>query len=230
MPVTALVDYSRCPRKYVYSYVECIKPENLPSRYSNDSKAKDRLALSANVRGTIVHSVCSKLSDVTEARRLVEIELRKFGVKGERLFEEAEKVMPLVEAYIRNYVYGPEDTSLKEVPFMFKVGRFSLSGKIDRLELCDDVANIFDFKTDDVLDFKVDSNAMMYEAQVKAYSVAVWRNYRPRKVMTRLHFLNPDRCSDMEFVEKDLANAERFILDALEGVESASMANLKPLS
>lgn len=225
MPVTALVDYSRCPRKYVYSYVEYIKPENLPSRYSNGIKAKERLALSANVRGTIVHSVCSKLSDVTEARHLVELELGKFGVKGERLFQEAEKVMPLVEAYMRNYVYGPEDTSLKEVPFMFKVGRFILSGKVDRLELCDDVANIFDFKTDDVLDFKVDSNAMMYEAQVKAYSVAVWRNYRPQKVMTRLHFLKPDKCSDMEFVEKDISNAERFILDALEGVDSASMAN-----
>ena len=66
---------------------------------------------------------------------------------------------------------------------------------------------------------------MMYEAQVKAYSVAVWRNYKPQKVMTRLHFLKPDKCSDMEFVEKDISNAERFILDTLEGVESASMAN-----
>lgn len=225
MPVTALVDYSRCPRKYVYSYVECIKPENLPSRYPKGGEAKVRLALSANVRGTIVHSVCSKLSNATEARHLVELELNKLGVKGEWLSEEAEKIMPLIGSYMRNYVYGPEDISLKEVPFMLKIGRFILNGKVDRLELCENVANIFDFKTDDVLDFKVGSNAMMYEAQVKAYSVAVWRNYRPRKIMTRLHFLKPDKCSDMEFGEQDILKAERFILNALDGIDEASMGN-----
>jgi len=222
IPVTALVDYSLCKRKYVYSFVEGIKPENLPNQYKKNNLKNTRITLSANKRGTIVHSICSKLSNQMDVNELLELELKKFGIRDCDLVYEAEKIMPLIKPYIRDY---SDNVSVKEVPFILKIGRFNLSGIIDRLELFEDKAIIYDFKTDDILDFNVDSSAKMYDVQLKAYCVAVWRNYTPKKLMTRLHFLKPDKVSSKDFEEKDILNAEEFLLKTLNGIDNASMNN-----
>ena len=65
----------------------------------------------------------------------------------------------------------------------------------------------------------------MYDVQLKAYCVAVWRNYTPKKLMTRLHFLKPDKVSSKDFEEKDILNAEEFLLKTLNGIDNASMNN-----
>lgn len=234
IPVTALMTYERCPRRYylerVVGYPSGGRAAKKAGSSADFSSANlSRLNLSAAVRGSIAHRVLQWLSSPSEAERVTREVISREGIiepaSAKRAFAE---VYPLIRKYLGGQVFAEvlraRESGIaveSEKPFLVRVVDYLISGTIDKIiPAAEGKVRIVDFKTNEIPPGKVEEVAREYILQIQAYSMAAERLWGYRVKEGLLYFLYPDVTYPVSIEAVDRGALEARILGLCRGASA----------
>lgn len=212
--------FAECEKKYHFTYhLKMASPKPEPFYF---------------VYGTLVHKIAELYVEGKGAVPIGDIAsdiLRgKIPVEGDRLCPElpeeyAKKLTKHVRA-IKNLTEKTGCGGLVEQEFKYDLdppnGR-CVTGFIDRLILTGDKAFIIDYKTTKKGKWRVDSETVKTNLQLRTYARWVQRQYglRPENIKAALYYLEGENLIAAQYDEESLEGAEKELLRAYLAIERA---------
>lgn len=186
------------------------------------------------VYGTLVHTIAELYvnnggktpinelaADILGGKILLENDL-----KCPALPQEYAKKLPKHLKAIQNLTDRIGTDGITEKEFRYDLdpphGRH-VTGFIDRLIIRDDKAYIIDYKTTKKGKFRVNSDSVKYDLQLRCYARVVQREYglKPENIKAALYYLEGENLIGAQFSEEDLTRVEDELRNAFITIEQA---------
>jgi DNA helicase II / ATP-dependent DNA helicase PcrA len=196
-PLTPLLDYLECPVMYKWRYVHSI-----PGKYNE-----------AMETGEKVHKY---IEDISRLR------YRKYPAEKNRILAGADKeIRPFIEAFLDSRLAGispgrPGELFLERLFYYRTRDRF-ITGKLDRLDLNGEKAEIIDYKTGR---YRGNSLSRRYRLQLSVYMAAVCDilGIAPGHTMGSILFLGDGKIITVQGKSRDIKSDIRILTDAIDSI------------
>lgn len=211
--VSELEKYKQDPKEYYNQYI--LKLPQLPINFSLGSK------LAESVHGDIIHKLIEqnakkKIEDPGATLESVRISMELPEIPK----EEIDLILKQFENYLKSG-YAENNTGTNELPFLLKIDKFYVTGKIDMLIKNGKSWEIVDFKATSKKDFE--QEALKYKFQLQTYALAVTNSGNfERSGKYTLLFLSADNCTPYsgKVTEQDLMDVEKDILKTITKIKN----------
>ncbi len=196
-PLTPLLDYLECPVMYKWRYVHSI-----PGKYNE-----------AMETGEKVHKY---IEDISRLR------YHKHPAEGSRILAGADKeIRPFVEAFLDSRLAGigpgrPQELFLERL-FYYRTKDSFITGKLDRLDLNGEKAEIIDYKTGK---YRGNSLSRRYRLQLSVYMAAVCDilGIAPGHTAGSILFLGDGKIITVKGKSRDIKDDISILTDAIDSI------------
>jgi ATP-dependent helicase/nuclease subunit A len=180
--------------------------------------ADDRLAMSPSLRGTLVHQMFEEWGAVGDAGPVIDDIVRRECPALSARESLAADLKAIAERFARfplGQRMAAEPETLREAPFLLRVGEELVNGAIDAL-----------FPDGTVIDYKTgrpDASARArYEAQVRLYAAAVRRLLKRQPPKAYLYYADADMTHEVDVSPECVEAVLRRAHEAIENVYGTS--------
>ncbi len=233
-PVTALMAYEECPRRFYFQDVLGIPERPVLGKLPEEKAAGARgpaffpaspgiasagvglphkaQQLDPITKGEVVHRVLAQLVTPGQLDELLQGALLAEGITGRQLQAASEEIRPLVQNYLASEVFKAASTAKEvknEVPFSYRCGRVIINGVVDKILVFGDRATVVDFKTNHIGVEQIPQFLQKYDLQLQAYTLVARELYGYRQVEAGIYFLHPN--SFQQVAVADLSQIRRRI-------------------
>lgn len=201
LSVSALMDYTQCPRLYMLKHRLKLPPLSIGQAVKD--RDKDVTSLTALDIGNVLHHVMERIEQDTVLDEHMIHACYKEGLDPSLHSEAVAQVRPLIENYCRSewYLVSKRATRIwNELPFHYRLGAHTVSGVIDKIFIDEyGHATILDFKTNRIHDEKHFRQLVTrYELQLQVYTVVVQELLELPVKHAVLYFIQGDRPVNIE--------------------------------
>jgi len=132
----------------------------------------------------------------------------------------------LLKNFYAQYVKNPPEilkvngSEALELPFVLKIGKDSLKGKIDRIDREGEKINIIDYKTGEAKE-KLSSEDKL---QLAIYQIAMQEIFKIKIDKLTYYYLNEGRGISFVLNEKEIAKQKQIILEIIEQIKKSDFA------
>ncbi|KYC52768.1 MAG: DNA-dependent helicase II [Candidatus Methanofastidiosum methylothiophilum] len=201
--------YDRCPRIYKYSYIYRIP--RLPKPYFD--------------LGGTIHDVIESLSKKIMEGEKINIELalkyldaywERDGYENETAEMQArEDAVEILETFLKEQENMKTEIVEVEKNFTIKLGDYSITGFIDRIDRDGNDYVIWDYKTSKST---ISENDLRKDFQLLVYDMAVRELFGKRPKQVGLWYLRHNKKIVIEPSEEDIENVKKEILEIIENI------------
>lgn len=194
--VSALIDYTVCPRLYVLKHQLKLPPMPHAGKITEEEATDARL--SAVDIGNVLHRVMERIEGAADLEALVRDACLAEGIEASLQNEVSPVVLSLAANYCSSDYYRRSEHAVRvynELPFHYRLGQWVVTGVVDKLFVDGEgTATLLDFKTNRVRDeHHFHKLCVMYEIQLQLYADAVQQLLKIPVKEAVLYFLQNDR-------------------------------------
>ncbi|NMA86984.1 MAG: UvrD-helicase domain-containing protein [Tissierellia bacterium] len=208
--ISQFLDYNRCKREFYMNYYKRL-PISISSPREETEISSSKI--DPLYKGNIVHEFTEYYNLSMNPRELLEKLVLSYGLEYDENIEK--ELMPYINNYLK-YHREDYDKIYIEKEFFFKVGEDFVRGKIDRINIKNNQAEIIDFKTN-----KVDNKNELikyYKPQLEFYTNAVEKIMGIEVIRAGILFLKTGEMVEIDISEDALNKNYSEIEDFIEFV------------
>ena len=229
--VSALMDYTECPRLYVLKH--CLKMPQQSSSERNGVEAEQPVRRLTGIEvGNVLHRVMERVEQEVPVDELI-----ADACQSEGFDFHADDVVQTIHAMVDHYRHSEWFAKSRqakrvwnELPFHYRIGSHTVTGVIDKLFV--DVkgeATLLDFKTNWIEDENhLDRLAAAYTVQVQMYAAVVQELLQLPVKQAILYFLQGNRPVEVEVNALQLEQKKREWEQALAAMHRLSLEGALP--
>lgn len=210
-----LPEYSLCPRKYYYKFIEHV-PE------TDEDIISKGLPMKGHEFGSLMH----RFLQTYDGEYPEDSEFRVLDYTPDQIKKVKDEVYRLIDNYRKTEIFSIASKvkmKIKEQRFACKIGSYILEGAMDLILINNGKCHIIDYKTDKTSKQEIKSKAEFYRPQINAYAVTASKLFGCDDVLCSLVFLNPGSVQTTQFNTFLLKEIEEELLRTFDQIRSQTI-------
>ncbi len=228
--------YKQCPLKYyltlmadfgkITTSVDEAFEFELENLDEETDQKKANLTISPSLRGSILHYLLEKKVPSEAAMKAAVVYLHGKGValSEEELITDLEDIATAYNNYINSRFWGGLQTSQNassEYQFYLGLEDFICLGVIDLIIEHETVVQVIDFKSNNIPESRLNSEAEKYVHQMNLYSLAASRLYPDKEIQVILSFIrHPNHPIGRVISKEDIHQIENDLISTVRDIRN----------